>query len=95
MLVNSTYQKVRCALIVLLMTLFSVSVVAKESQSITLDMKNASLQQVLESIEQQTSYKFSYKTSAVDKKQTYGNSCQLYRLYGKNRHAGSGPAYGG
>ena len=76
MLVNSTYQKVRCALIVLLMTLFSVSVVAKESQSITLDMKNASLQQVLESIEQQTSYKFSYKTSAVDKKQTVSVTCR-------------------
>lgn len=76
MLVNTHYQKVRCTLIALLIALFSFSVVAKESQTITLDMKNASLQQVLESIEQQTTYKFSYKTSAVDKKQTVSVTCR-------------------
>lgn len=76
MLAITHFQKLRCTLVVLLIALFSISAVAKDSRTITLDMKNVSLQQVLETIEQQTPYKFSYKTSAIDRKQTVSVTCR-------------------
>ena len=38
-----------------------------QEQTVTLEMKNTSLKEVLNSIEKQTSYRFSYRNSLIDK----------------------------
>jgi len=55
----------RCQLIVLFVCLFALCAHA-QGQTVTVNLKKASLQQVFKAIEKQTSYRFSYRNEVID-----------------------------
>lgn len=57
----------RCQLIVLFVCLFALCAHA-QGQTVTVNLKKASLQQVFKAIEKQTSYRFSYRNEVIDRR---------------------------
>lgn len=57
----------RCQFVVLFLCLFALCAHA-QGQTVTVNLKKASLQQVFKAIEKQTSYRFSYRNEVIDRR---------------------------
>ncbi len=72
---NKQLHTWRVFLSVFFLALCCSTMSANDRQSVTLDMQNVALQKVLKAIEQQTDYRFSYRSDDVNKNSAVSVSC--------------------
>ena len=60
------HSKTRCFAVLMLLWCFCCMKVYAQEQTVTINLKNASLKQVLNVIEKQTTFRFSYRDVMID-----------------------------
>lgn len=73
-------KPIRYFLALLFLFVTCVCVDAKKPETLTLDMKDVSLQQVLQEVEAKTKWEFSYKASSLDKRHIASFKCSGEKL---------------
>lgn len=64
----NNHLKMRCFIVFMLLSCFCCENVFSQVQKVSVNVRNASLKEVFKTIEQQTTYRFSYRNATIDNK---------------------------